>query len=144
MLRVVLDTNVLISALLKPISLPNQIFQAFRNKKFLLITSPQIVAEVEDVLNRPGIVVLSKMTPKDRELFIEKLLELSLVTSGKLGVEVIKDDPDDDKFISCALEGKAEYIVSGDKHLLDIGEYEGVKIISPREFIENILGLPTF
>ena len=50
-------------------------------------------------------------------------------------VNVIKDDPDDNKFIEAALEGKADYIVTQDKHLLNIQEFEGIKIVSPEEFL---------
>lgn len=135
MLRAVLDTNVLISALLKIPSIPQQLYSAFKDKQFLLVVSLEIVAEVAEVLNRPEIITLSKMPENERKLFIERLLRLSLVTSGKTMVEIVKDDPDDNKFLACAVEGKAEYVVSGDKHLLNVKEYNGVKIVTPKEFV---------
>jgi rRNA-processing protein FCF1 len=60
------------------------------------------------------------------------------LTEGEIRVEVIKDDPEDNKFLSCALEGEADYIVTGDAHLKRLREYKGVKIITPRSFIDKI------
>ncbi len=138
-LRVVLDTNVLISATLKQNpSIPGSIFQALADQRFILLTSPSIVAEVEDVINREEIVRRSSMTTKERRTFIENILEISLATTEKVKVEAVKDDPDDDKFVACAVEGQADFIVSGDKHVLALKEYQGIKIVSPREFLNHL------
>lgn len=135
-MRAVLDTNVLVSALLKKSSAPHKIYQFFKEQKFTLITSPTILDEIEEVISRDYIVKRTQMTSSEREEFIKEIIELSYVVPGIVLVKVIKDDPDDDKFITCALEGKADYIVSGDKHLLDIKEYQGIKIVATRQFIE--------
>ena len=59
----------------------------------------------------------------------------------KIRVRVVKDDPDDDKIIECAIDGEAVVIVSGDRHLLKLKSYKGIRIINPREFWENYLKL---
>ena len=135
--RIVLDTNVLISAVLKQgPSIPNSIYQAFKNQKFVLLTSPGIMEEVEEVINREEIVSRTKMTRETRKRFVENLLETSMITGDRMKVEVVKNDPDDDKFVACAVEGQADFIVSGDRHLLELKGYKGIKIISPREFAD--------
>ena len=68
---------------------------------------------------------------------IEKIVSLSHIVIGKkLEENVVKADPKDDKFVECALNSSADYIVSGDRHLLELKEYKGVKIITAKEFIE--------
>jgi len=58
------------------------------------------------------------------------------IVSPRFSLSVVQDDPDDDKFLECAIEFQAEYIVSGDKHLLSLGSYQGILIVNPRRFIE--------
>lgn len=136
-LRVVLDTNVLISASFRKISpIPNQIYQALKSQQFILIMSTLILEEIEDVLNRKKIVKRTHMKTHKRKQFIVEITSISVLVSGKISVEVIKEDPDDDKLIAAALEGKADYVVSGDKHLLNLKEYQGIKILSPRDFVK--------
>ena len=60
----------------------------------------------------------------------------SQITEPKIKVNVIKEDPSDDKVLECALSCKAEFIISGNKHLLELGEYKGIKILTPKEFLE--------
>ena len=141
MIRAVLDTNVLVSALItKKDSAPLQLYKAFTAQKFLLITSPSILAEVEDVINRDKIIKYHKLNQKQRETIIEQLLTLCYVTLESVKTEkvIVERDPKDDKFLYAAIEAQADYIVSGDDDLLDLKEYEGIKILSPKEFLEII------
>lgn len=144
MIRAVLDTNILISALItKKSSHPLQLYKAFTEQKFLLITSPDILAEVEEVMNRNKIVQFHKRTPEQRQIIIEQLLILSYVTLGTTRSEkiIIERDSKDDKFFHAAMEGNADYVVSGDDDLLDVKIYEGIRILSPKDFLmilENI------
>lgn len=135
MTRVVIDANVLVSAIInKPFSVSQEIYQNFINKHFLLIVSPSILEEVEDVLNRDRVMKLHRHSNKALQKIINEIADLNLVVHGRIEVEVVRD-PDDDKIISAAVEGKADYIVSRDKDLLDIKEYHGIKIISPEQFM---------
>lgn len=139
LLRVVLDTNVLVSITLKQApSIPDSIFQAAAARKFILLASPSIITEIEEVINRKEILERSPMTVKQRKLFVKKFLEISVSTVDDKTIMVVRDDPDDDKFIACAVSGKADFIVSGDKHLLKIKKYEEIKIVSPKDFLDYL------
>ena len=135
-MRVVLDTNTLVSAVINiPFSVSQEIYQNFINKHFVLIISPALIAEVEDVLQRDKVVKLHKQTLQELQKFIKELINLSYVVSGEVEIEIVRD-PKDDKIISAAVEGKADYIVSRDKDLLDLKEYHRIKIITPENFME--------
>lgn len=134
-LQVVLDTNVLISAALRiRNSIPDKIYQALKSQEFILITSPQILEEIEEVINREEIVKRTRMSLKDRKQFIHNLIDIAFIVSGDIDIQIVKADPDDDKFIGAALEGRADYIVSGDKPLLNLKEYQEIKVVSPADF----------
>lgn len=136
MIRAVIDANTLISAVInKPFSVSQEIYQNFVSKRFLLIVSPPLLAEIEDVLNRDRVMKLHKHATEDLQKIINELTNLSYVVPGKTEIQVVRD-PDDDKVIAAAVEGNAEYIVSRDKDLLDLKEYQGIKIITPEKFME--------
>lgn len=136
-LRVVLDTNVLISAAFRiRNSIPDKIYQALKSQEFTLITSPQILEEIEEVINREEIIKRTRMSLKERKQFMQNLIDIAFIVSGNIDVQVVKADPEDDKFIGTALEGRADYIVSGDKPLLNIKEYQSIKVVSPIDFVE--------
>ena len=61
-----------------------------------------------------------------------RAVRFAILTSGKLKLTVIREDPPDDRYLECAVEGEAEYIVSGDQHLLSLGEYRGIRVLTPR------------
>lgn len=135
-LRVVVDTNVLVSGLFGIENSPSsKILRAIRNQKLILVTSATILKEVADVINRERIVRLTKMTSKERKDLIDKLIERSDITGGKQFSQIVSRDVEDDKFLACGVEGKADYIVSGDRDLLDLKEFEGIRIVSPKEFV---------
>ncbi len=138
MIRAVVDTNILVSALItQKTSPPRQLYQAFTTQQFLLITSLSILIEVEDVLNRDNIVKYHKLDPQQRKVVIEQLATLSYIAPESVIPDktIIERDPKDDKFLYAALYGRADYIVSGDNHLLDLKEYEGIKIVTPKDFL---------
>ncbi len=142
MIRAVLDTNVLIAAVINiKSSLTQEIYQKFLTLHFTLIISPEILEEVEDLINRERIVKKHKLTTDKREVIMSEIAALSYIVPGITHVEVVRDQ-DDNKIISAAYEGKADYIISRDRDLLDLTQYEGIKIITPEEFIgilrENI------
>ncbi len=134
--RVVLDTNILISSVLIKFGNPRKIFEKFLNGEFILIESEEMLAEIRDVLFRPKFNYISLI---EKENFIKNLLSLCNIVEPKQKIDIIKDDPDDNIILECALEGNADYIISGDEHLLGLKEFKGIKIISPKEFL-NILG----
>jgi len=142
MISAVLDTNVLVSALItKKLSAPLQLYNAFIKQQFLLITSLSIISEVDEVVNRKNIVKYHKLTIKQRKTIIEQLIKLSYVVSESITSKqiIIERDSQDDKFLHAAFYAQAGYIVSGDHHLLDIKEYKGIKIITPNDFLAILM-----
>lgn len=117
MVRAVVDTNVFVSGTTGH-SYPAQVIDAWRKERYVLITSPAIIEEISAVLRRAEIRKFTGLAEKDIREIIDTLMTKAFVSPGEVKVNVIKDDPDDDKFLASALEGIADYIVSGDKHLL--------------------------
>ena len=135
--KVVIDTNVLVSATFQKVSpILQTIYQALKSQRFILITSPEMIEEVVEVINRDYIIKLSHTNKEDRRLFIEVLLDIGIFTSGKVPLQKISRDAKDDKFLACAYEAKADYLVTGDKDLLVLKQYKRTKIIKPGDFVE--------
>lgn len=137
-LRVVVDTNVFISAFLIKSSIPYLILEAVRSQKCILIMSPAILGEIEEVINRQKIIQRTKTTKEERKTFIQNIIDISFFVLDQNILNVIKENPDDDKFLSAAFLSNADYIISGDKHLLNLKTYKDIKIIEPSEFV-NLL-----
>ena len=142
MIRAVFDTNVFISALFNPKRLPAQLLELALQGKIKLIISPQIIGEIERVLTYPRIKKLlkkRKAAPGEIEEGIAKALKLAVLTPGNLSVKAIPDDPADDIIIACALEGQADFIVSGDHHLTDLINYQGIELVDPATFLALVI-----
>ncbi len=138
-LRVVLDTNVLVSGSLVGGGPSGRILQAARHKEFQILVCPAIIAEYREVMARPHIrhkyPLTTHVAPAVME-FLEVIAEMVFPTHIE---SVIADDPDDDILLACAVEGRASFIVSGDSHLKALGRYRGVEIVTPREFVSRFL-----
>lgn len=135
MIRVVLDTNTIVSAIINTDkSVSQEIYQNSKDKRFLLVISSSILAEVEDVIHRARVVRFHKYTASELRRIVKELTNVSYIVPGKTEIEIVRD-PDDNKIISAALDGRADYIVSRDKDLLDLKEYQEIKIITPEEFM---------
>jgi len=140
MLHVVLDTNQFVSSVLVRQGLPAQVLDAWQRREFLLITSPSIIAEVRSTLNYPRIRRKYPLTDNDVKRLVMLLEQDALVVPGEVDVTgAIPADPTDDMVLACAIEGQADLIVSGDHHLLDLGEYQGIPIITARKFLEQLM-----
>jgi putative PIN family toxin of toxin-antitoxin system len=135
MIRVVLDANVFVSAVLSPRGAPAKILTAWRAERFHLVTSPAILEEIYRVLHYPKIVSRHRWPEETIRAFITDLAYLAILTSGKRTLKVIAEDPADDRYIECAVEGDADYIVSGDQHLLQLGTYQRISIVTPITFL---------
>ena len=136
MLRAVLDANVYVSAYIRPEGPPGQIIERFlRDAAFEIILSTEIVEEVLQALAYPKVrkAVRGKV---DSELWFEDILVLAHLITGDVKTAGVSEDPDDDKYIAAAIEGRAAFVVTGDPDLLDIGEHEGVRIVNPRAFLD--------
>jgi putative PIN family toxin of toxin-antitoxin system len=133
-MKVVLDTNVLVSALIVRVGKPAQILRQIG--KFELLVSEEILAETERVLHYDHIQKRYHPSEEDIATYLEELRETSILVSVTSNDQVIKADPDDDKFLACALDGGADYIVSGDPHLSSLKMYQGISILAPAEFLQ--------
>jgi len=138
MLRVVIDTNVLVSALLNKKGVPARILGILRDNGFTLLLSFEIVQEVVEVLVSPKIKKRYVVSRQD----LSDLLTL-FFTNAELAAKVekiknVSKDPDDDKFLACASASAADWIISGDKHLLTLKEYQGIRIINARDFLKML------
>lgn len=141
MIRAVFDTNVFISALFNPKRPPAQLLELALQGKIKLIISAQLIAEIKRVLTYPRVKKLlkkRKASPGEVGEVIAKALKVAVLTPRNLIVEAIADDPADDIVLACALEGQADFIVSGDHHLLDLSIYQEIKILSPTDFLTII------
>jgi putative PIN family toxin of toxin-antitoxin system len=137
MIRAVLDANVLVSGILSENGTPGKILKAWYEDRFHLVISPAILHEVRRVLHYPRIAGRHRWSASQVREFLEDLASLAILTSGQFALPtIVAEDPSDDRYVECASEGEADYIVSGDRHLLDREAYEGTEIISPREFIK--------
>ena len=131
-----MDTNLFISALLTAKGNPARILNRWKAGYFDLVISLPILKETKRVILYPKIRKRLNWTDGEINEFLLGLAQFSFMVSGESKVDVIKDDPTDNKYLACALEGNADYIVTGDQHLLRVGEYKGTKIISPKEFLD--------
>ena len=138
MIRVVLDANLFVSALLKPKSNPAVILELIEKREIELIISSDIHLEIRRVLLYPRLKKLHNHTAKQIDRLLKEFTRFAHFTKGMIKIEAIKADPTGNKYLECAVEGKAEFIVSGDRHLRDVKVFEGIRIVSPAEFIKLI------
>lgn len=135
--RLVVDTNIIVSGLITSGTPPAKILDAVHNKKVTLLISDEVVSEYLRVLEYPHIRKYKKITDET----ISHLTALFINETER--VEILKHitkspDPDDDKFLSLAVEGQADFIITGDKaDLLSLKEISGIKIITARDAVEK-------
>ncbi|MFW6118693.1 MAG: putative toxin-antitoxin system toxin component, PIN family [Chloroflexota bacterium] len=144
MLKIVLDTNILVSALINPRGSPAQIIDYVFENKVRLFISPPIVEELERVLNYPKLMKRHGLGRKKLKEFISNLLSIMLLAQGEETIEVITEDPSDNRYLSCAVNAKVDFIISGDVHLLKLEEYGGIQIVTAAQFLEIMEGKEKF
>ncbi len=131
MLKVVIDTNVFVSGVLTKGGNPSVVIKAWRRtRKYQLFITEEIIQEVLRVMKRLNIKA-------DIIADWDKLLRkraIQVVPARK--IEVIREDPSDNKFLECAIESYADYIVTGDEHLKKLNKFEGIEIVSARKFLD--------
>lgn len=136
MIRITVDTNILISATFWHGSSEKIIDQA-ENKDVTLVLSEQILEEYSKVLEYKEI----KDKIKDKDLEIKKTMlkirAISEIIDINSKINLVKEDPDDNKIIECAIDGNVNYLITNDAHLLKLKEYKGIKIITPEEFLNK-------
>ena len=133
-MRAVVDTNVVVSGLLWG-GPARQILDRAHLGTIDLFTSPLLLSELEEVLSRGKFATRLKLVGSDpRNLFLTYSALAYLVFPHRI-TPVIERDPDDDAVLACAITAQAEVIISGDRHLLDLGEFQGIRIVKAAEFL---------
>lgn len=134
-MRVVLDTNVLISTLLWKGRLA-PIYHLINERKIVPCFSRTTFNELIRVAKYPHIVAKTKKEKINLEEIIEILLSNSIIAQPREILNIIKEDPFDNNFLACATSCRASFIVSGDKHLLKLRDFQAIPIVSPKEFLK--------
>jgi len=137
-LRAVIDTSVLISVAFAKEGVAKKIRDLIADDSFVLITSKAILKELYEVLHYPRILERFKPSKEDIEEFVGMIIEHSIITEDTYEVYGITEDPKDDMFIACALEGDADCIVSRDPHLRNIKHFQRIQIIDASSFINKV------
>ena len=133
MIRVVLDANIYVSAFLKPSGLQAKILEMAFEGKYQIILSREIFEEICSVLQRKKIQARLSVSLEEVIKDLERLATIASWTGSSVSVSVC-EDPNDDIYLACAKESQADFIVSGDQHLLKLKHFERAEIITSREF----------
>jgi putative PIN family toxin of toxin-antitoxin system len=135
-LRAVLDANVYVSAAIRPEGPPGRIIERFlRDATLQIVLSSAIADEVVGALGYPKVRKAIR-GPIEPELWFEDLVLLADLVSDTGRAAGVCVDPDDDKYISAALEGRAAFVVTGDRQLLALRQHERIRIVDPRAFLD--------
>ncbi len=129
-MKIVADTNFLVSATQWDYSVSHKLLLKLIKNDDIIFSTKEILDEFAEVLERDFLY-----NKEEIKNILEKVLQFITLTTPSKKVDVIKEDADDNKIIGCALECKADYIISYDKHLLNLKEYKGIKIVKPEEII---------
>jgi putative PIN family toxin of toxin-antitoxin system len=132
---VVLDTNVVISALLSTKGSPAKIIDKWETDEFDIAISKPLLDELERALGYEKVKKYFKSPQAIIKALLKRIKTVGFFVNPGIELNVIEDDPDDNRILECALAANAAYIISGDEHLLDLGEFRGIMIISPAGFL---------
>ncbi len=137
-MKIVLDTNVWLSALFWN-GEANKIVELAEKKKVSIVITEKMINEITDVLEREP---KFQNSMENKNLKIEELIRTILYmcefVDSKIEINIVKEDPDDNRIIEAALDGKAKYVISYDNHLLKLKEFRKIKIIHPTDFLKKI------
>ena len=133
-MRVVIDTNIMVSAYLG--GMLKKLIVAWKSGKFTLVVSDAVADEYREVLKRPKF----KIEHTELDDFFALLLDRAEFVIPIETIDVIAEDPSDNKFIEAAIAGKAKLIISGDSHLLELKSFHDISIITSREFMAWLVG----
>jgi len=135
--RLVLDTNVVTSGFLWG-GVPRQLLEAAREKRLQLYTSTTLLLEFTDILGRAKFARKLAVAQLSVDQLVERYTLLASVVHSAAIIPVILNDPDDDHVLACAIGAQADLIVSGDGHLLNLKEYQGIRIVTAVEAVQAV------
>lgn len=137
MYRAVIDTNVFVSGSTVSAGTPSQIINHWRNQAFVMVVSPPLIAEYEEVLLRPEVMKYTRLSAREVREYVADVIDRAYITQGVYEMTEITNDPDDNMILACALEGYVTYVVTGDtRSLLPLKQYQGINIVTPNHFLD--------
>lgn len=136
MMRVLLGTNVLVSVAIRPEGKPARIFD-FAAARYELLTTEHILGELSDVLARPHVQkkYQALVSEERREQFLALVRSLAEIVTVQTALTIVRD-PADNPVLAGAIDGSANYLVTGDPHLLELGAYQGCRITTPDAYLQ--------
>lgn len=137
-LKAVVDTNLFISGLFGEGSLSAKLQDLWIKQEFDLVTSIEIMKEVSRVLHYPRIKLQFNIKEETVKRFFRLVFRKAMVTKDLYVTDKITDDPTDNKFLACALEGKADFIISRDPHLRNLKQFHRIPIVDVKDFLEQL------
>ena len=132
-MKIVVDTNVVVSGVFFG-GAPSKVLQSWRDGISHLVLSPEIL----DEYRRVGDELSGKYDGVSLTPFLSLVVSHAEIIEAPALPDRVCRDEDDDKFIACAVAGRCPLVISGDRDLLDVGEYRGVDIVTPRAFLESL------
>jgi putative PIN family toxin of toxin-antitoxin system len=132
---VVLDTNVIVSALLSPEGPPAEIIRRWEEEVIEAAISSPLLEELERVLNYKQERKYFKDPQEKIAAFIRAFRKAALIAEPRGKLDIVKADPSDNRVLECAVASGAAYIITGDSHLLELKEFKGIIILSPAGFL---------
>ncbi len=137
-LRAVFDTNVVLSGLFSTGTLTATLQDLWIEQSFLLVTSPAILREVAHVLISPHLRHRFPNSPARLRRFVQMVFRKAILTQDLYTTDRLTTDPTDNKFLACALEGHADFIVSRDPHLLNLKHFHAIQIVEVPAFVKAV------
>ncbi|MCJ7621877.1 MAG: putative toxin-antitoxin system toxin component, PIN family [Anaerolineaceae bacterium] len=132
----VLDTNVIISALLSPKGSPAKVIDLWEAEAFDIATSKQLLNELARALEYKRVKKYFKQPQEKINALLKRFRTVGVMVDQQFELNVIVDDPDDNRVLECAVAANASYIISGDDHLLDLEKYREIVILTPAGFLK--------
>ena len=133
-MKITTDTNILVSGTFWRGD-SARILKMIDNGEIELILSEELIEEYKDVINRDEIIGKIKNKNLILNKAIVKILKDATIVEPRKKLNIVIEDPDDNMVLECAIEGKSDYIITNDNHLLKLKEYQGIKILTPEEFL---------
>lgn len=139
MIRAVLDANVFVSALIRPEGPPGRILgELVEHAAFTLVLSPRIIDEIRKTLREPRLRRYIPLTAQEADAWLASVQSIGEMVKGSADIRIVEDDPADDKYFAAAVDGEADFVVSGDAHVLAVGRYERIRVLTPRAFLDKL------
>jgi putative PIN family toxin of toxin-antitoxin system len=137
-LKAVIDINLFVSSIINKRGTPARLFQAWRDRAFILILSEGMLEDIGRVLQYSRIKYKYHLHDSEINQALDIIKKFAIVLPDLLDLHVITQDPDDNKVLACAVSAEAHYIVSGDDHLLHLQEYKNISIVTAKDFLDII------